>query len=619
MCTVLNHGSYTPENFVMDKFGVGHLAFGLTETRGLPIWNLEGSKIVAMTGTILNSEAEYKKLLNINPKTKYLSNNLEFILHGLMQDRKAVHNFLRALNGVFIIALYDVDDQELVIVNDKFGMKPLFYYYEKSKFLFASEMKALLCDEEIEREINWDGWHDRFAYGYLIGTKTLFKDIWALPNASILTLKNGKVSMEKYWSYNEIAVDRKHSERYFVNEGIKSIRQAIEKWTRHLNECVVFLSGGYDSRCITAYVKESTDINFETFTTKQSRSDGIYAEQVSKCLKINNTYIPLPRDMYERYFIKLVYLLDGACSSHDWIWIMPLIETFEEHRTNLDGIGGDVLLGGLYVSRRNLKNVHDDYDLASILDHELRCFARRPLGKYYHLIGSLRPPNAYDFFDNSLQAKLKPRKSSILKEVKTIRKDDNRVTVFIFKNRTKNLVSPGPSNLISIKMQNYFPFLEMNLVEFALSIPPKMKVPHKKLYCKILKKAFPRVMKIKSTNDLPACAKVLDEIEQRITAYLPAPILEVVQKIYDTPKTLLIKTEIDVKRIDYLITLLNNLTIPAFVKKNALIEYTREYLNRKMDPVFFLEPVVEFCVWYNLFVLGKSPKDLFASIYRHST
>jgi len=112
---------------------------------------------------------------------------------------------------------------------------------------------------------------------------------------------------------------------------------------------------------------------------------------------------------------------------------------------------------------------------------------------------------------------------------------------------------------------------------------------------------------------MPAHERVLDEVEQVITEYLPLSILKVVRKIYTTPKILLSKRKVDAKRINYLIALLNSLTIPTFVKKNALIEYTREYLNRKIDPTFFLEPVVEFCVWHNFFVLDKSPKDLVAS------
>lgn len=620
MSLTFDNRSYSQESFVMDKFGVGSLTCAVTETMKQPIWNSEGSKLVTMIGRIFNYETEDKKLLNTKPETEYPPDDPEFILHGLEHDKKSTRNFLRELNGVFNLATYDVNDKALLIANDKFGMIPLFYHFDKSKFIFASEIKALLCDDRIERKINWDGWHDRFAYGYLLGTKTLFKDIYALSNASILTFKNGKMNIEKYWSYDEIEIDREHSERYFVNEGIKFIRQAIRKWTQHLKKCVVFLSGGYDSRCIAASVKNFTDIGFETFTTQHTLNDEIFARKIAKCLKIENTRVPCPDDVYRRHFIKLVYLLDGACSSNPWIWIMPLIETIGEHGINLDGIAGDVLLGGLFVGRRNLKNVRDDCNLASTLDQELRSFVHGRLGCYYYLIESFRPPDAYDFFNNSLQTKLKPSISSISEEIKTIRKNDNRVTVFFLKNRTKNLISLGPNNLISTRMQNYFPFLDANLVEFALSIPPKMKVPHKKLYFRILRKAFPEVMEIKSTNDRPARAKILGEIEQLIVAYLPSSMLELTRKIRASAKILYSKKEIDVdvKKIDYLIALLNNLTIPAFVKKKALLKYTREYLDRNFDPSFFLEPVVEFCVWYNLFVLGKSPKDLLASTCRAS-
>jgi len=162
---------------------------------------------------------------------------------------------------------------------------------------------------------------------------------------------------------------------------------------------------------------------------------------------------------------------------------------------------------------------------------------------------------------------------------------------------------------MSRTMQNYTPFVESDLVEFGLSIPPKMKL-NKKMYSKILKKSFPDVMKINSTNDLLPHSEVLNRIELMIAQFLPTPILELSRKMLGTTKILLSKAEIDVKTIDYLTSLLTNLTVPQFIKKNALLGCTHEYLNGKIDPRFFLEPLVEFCVWYNLFILGKSPEEL---------
>jgi len=201
----------------------------------------------------------------------------------------------------------------------------------------------------------------------------------------------------------------------------------------------------------------------------------------------------------------------------------------------------------------------------------------------------------------------------VLEEIGTIGKNGDRVTAFDLQNATRNLISPCPNKLISLKMQNYFPFLEANLVEFALSIPPEMKIPNKKLYFKILKKAFPEIMKIKSTNDSPPHTRMFIEIVQTLTSYLPESSLEIARKIYATTKFVFSKRQIDTKKVNYLIALLNGLTIPSFVKKSALIGYAQEYSNRKIDPAFFLEPVVEFCVWYNLFVLGKPLEELVAS------
>jgi hypothetical protein len=145
-------------------------------------------------------------------------------------------------------------------------MKPLYYHYDQSSFVFASEVKAIIEDKKIEKEINWDGWRDFFSYGFLFGTKTLFKNVFALPKATILTLTTNEALFKTYWSYNQIRVDYESSEPSFVNKGEKLVRQAIERQTKDLEECIVLLSGGYDSRCIASCIKYFTDVNFETFT-----------------------------------------------------------------------------------------------------------------------------------------------------------------------------------------------------------------------------------------------------------------------------------------------------------------------------------------------------------------
>jgi asparagine synthase (glutamine-hydrolysing) len=610
MSSKLNTGDYAPESFVMDKLGFGILSFRSSETKEQAIWHIGGSRFTAIVGKVLDDETNTQRLLSSEPRTGRPPSGLELVLHGLQQEKEDLRCFLRKLDGVFILIIYDRNDKTLVIANDKYGLKPFFYYCGKSNFTFGSEVKALLCDDTIERKVNWDGWRDRLAYGFPLGTKTLFRDVHSLTNASLLTLEDGKTNIEKYWSYNEITINRENSKRYIVNGGIRFVRKALRKWTRNLEECVVFLSGGYDSRCIATCVRNFTDINFETFTTRQTLGDEIYATRIAKCLKVKNTYVPLPDDFYERYFVRVVYLLDGACSSSLWTWIMPLIESLGEHGVNLDGIAGDVLLGGFTLSWRNLRNIDNDCRLASTLDKERRSRARRSLGRYYYLIKSLRPPTACDFFDHSLQTRLAPGIHSILEEIKTIRKGCDRVTIFDLENVTRNYISPGPNNLISLRMETYFPFVETDLVEFALSIPPEMR--NKKLYFEILKQAFPEVMKIKSTNDVPPHKRVLAGIEQILASYLPESSLETAKKIYVTAEFLFTRRQIDVHKVDYLTNLLNNLTIPSFVKKSALLRCTQEFLKRRIDPSFFLEPVVEFCIWYNLFVLDKPLESLCA-------
>src|SRR3990170_8692047 len=375
MHSSLNHGSYGFDSFVTKGLGIGRLYSDIWCQDRQPIWNEDHSKFIVMAGKIFDYGMRRRELVARGHEFRHPRSDAEFILHGLEEWGD---DLIRELNGVFVLAVYDAEDRTLTIANDRYGMNPLYYHYDQSSFVFASEVKAIIKDKKVKKEINWDGWRDFFSYGFLFGTKTLFKNVYAFPNATILTLTTNEALFKTYWSYNQTMVDYESSEQSFVNRGAKLIRQAIERQTEDLEECSVLLSGGYDSRCIASSIKYFTDVNFETVTTLHPVGivDAILGIEIGRFLGVKNTYIPRPTNLVPKYLINKVFLLDGMCLEH--LWILPLIDYLKKGKVNFDGIAGDILLGGsvmrdfLTLSGGSLADVHDDRKFALMIHQGFR-------------------------------------------------------------------------------------------------------------------------------------------------------------------------------------------------------------------------------------------------------
>jgi asparagine synthase (glutamine-hydrolysing) len=592
MSSQLNPEKYWKSgNFVIENFGVGHIYSDVTVQDSQPVWNENHTKLIAMVGKIFDYETKKNELITKGHVFTYANSDAEFVLHGIEEWGE---KFLRDLNGFFIFALYDITEKSVLVVNDRFGAKPFYYYFKDSVFVFASEVKAVIKDDSVKKEINWEGWRDIFSYGFLLGTKTLFTSVHALPPAAVLKLgKSGddyRISLQQYWNYSDIKVDHDSSEQYFIEKGAVLLKQAILRQTEHMKECIVLLSGGYDSRFIASAIRQYTDVSFETMTTVSSDAyslknlfplilDPVLASEIARVLKIRNTFIPKIGDSYNRHLIEKVFLVDGMSLEHHWF--MPLVDNLGG-QVNFDGLAGDVLLRGGFLRKYNLPHVHNARNLASILDQQLRQRSATPI----------QTEIITDFFDNSIKEKLEPRIDSLLHEITSIKNQENIITIFAISNRTKNAISLMPNNIIGKRAICFFPFLDKDLLEFSLTIPKNMRTGM--LYVQMLTHMFPEIMQIPSTNFRARIS--LTSIRQwtRHFRVIPSVIVQLVTVSSSFRKKSL-----------HLLSLLDSLSIPPFVDVNKIKNKAQEYLRKGKNPLPFLDPITQFCIWYDLFCTNK--------------
>jgi asparagine synthase (glutamine-hydrolysing) len=169
---------------------------------------------------------------------------------------------------MYALALWDDRRKLLFLARDRMGKKPLYYWHRDGLFLFASEVKALLCHPAVSRELDWEALHHYLAFGYTPADRSIFAGIAKLPPAHTATLDRGNLSLHRYWSLPTGAS---------VTGPPASTTEIIARLRHELREAVrlrlesdvplgVFLSGGIDSSAIVASMREVTGQRIATFT-----------------------------------------------------------------------------------------------------------------------------------------------------------------------------------------------------------------------------------------------------------------------------------------------------------------------------------------------------------------
>lgn len=247
--------------YIKGNIGFGHRRFFYLSPQ--PILNENEKILIICDGEIYNFEELKDMLTNHRFKT---TSSIEVILH-LYEDYGV--DCVKQLSGMFAFVLWDSEKKRLFVGRDRFGGKPLVYTRYKDTFLFASDLKSILEDKEIPREIDPIAIHHYLSYGYIPNPWTIFKGIKKLPPASILVLENGNEKIERYWM-PVYKPKLKISEEEMCSEIIRLLRESTRIKVKSDLPLGAFLSGGIDSSTLVAMMAglmtqpvKTFSINFE--------------------------------------------------------------------------------------------------------------------------------------------------------------------------------------------------------------------------------------------------------------------------------------------------------------------------------------------------------------------
>lgn len=244
-----------------DGMTLGHNRLAILDVspRGAqPMWDAAREVVISFNGEIYNFQ-ELREALSKTYEFRSTSDT-EVLLYAY---REWGIECVKKLNGIFAFALYDTRTRSLYLARDHVGVKPLYYFWDSSRLIFSSEIKAILC-HDIPREVDRDAFNLFFHVLFVPEPHTMFQGIRKLPAGSYLRLSEGYIEIKKYWELRTGEVEESHRET--VDEIARVFRDSVERQLVSDRPVGVFLSGGIDSTAVLGRVAECSDKPVETFS-----------------------------------------------------------------------------------------------------------------------------------------------------------------------------------------------------------------------------------------------------------------------------------------------------------------------------------------------------------------
>jgi asparagine synthase (glutamine-hydrolysing) len=284
MCAALEHRGPDSRGLHVE----GRVGLGIQRLRVIdlehgdqPIYNEDRTIAVVLNGEIYNYRETRAELQRRGHEFR-TNGDTEVIVH-LYEEHGP--DCVRFLHGMFAFALWDGRREQLVLARDRVGKKPLFYSHRGESLSFASELVALMQDEEIPREVDHQAIDCFLSYQYVPAPLSAFRAVRKLPPASTMIFRDGEARIERYWRL-DYSQKRTVADRSELLEEIREhIRRAVRRRLIADVPLGAFLSGGVDSSAVVAAMARESSGSVKTFSIgfeNESFNEVEYARTVAR-------------------------------------------------------------------------------------------------------------------------------------------------------------------------------------------------------------------------------------------------------------------------------------------------------------------------------------------------
>src|SRR5712691_4097742 len=352
MCEAMVHRGPDDEGGIqLDGVTLGSRRLSIIDLEGghQPIHNEDSTVWVIQNGEIYN-HLELRKLLVAAGHKFTTQSDTEVLAHGYEEWGESL---VERLNGMFAFAVLDRRRRRMLLARDRMGIKPLHYAVDGKRLVFASELKCLLCDPVLRRDIDPVALDEYLALEFVPSPRSIVRGISKLPPAHTLEwwVGSGIHRVHRYWS--PTLEEENGSSGRTLDDECEELRTVLRESVR--KELIsdvplgVFLSGGIDSSAVTAMMSQlGTEVkSFSVGFAERSFDEAPYARQVADHLGTEHRELTLEPDMLLGLIPKLPTLLDEPLGDASIIPTYLLSEFTRRHvKVALGGDGGDELFAG---------------------------------------------------------------------------------------------------------------------------------------------------------------------------------------------------------------------------------------------------------------------------------
>ncbi len=510
--------------YIDDKTGIGHRRLSIQDTSyngNQPMSDETGRYTIVFNGEIYNYRALREEMMKDGDKF-FSGTDTEVLLKLYIKEGKAM---LDKLNGFYAFAIYDKLEKTTIVARDRFGIKPLFYYQDEDKIVFASELKSVLSFNII-KELDYTSIYQYLQFNYIPAPKTCLKNVNKLLPGHYIEIINKEVSIKQFYSLeNAVESSADHELNSFEDYSKELRKRLISSVQQRLVSDVPlgsFLSGGIDSSIISAIASKYSQ-KFKTFSIgyKDNKffDETKYADAVAKKHHTDHTSFMLSnKDLLAELENILDYIdepfADSSCIP---VYILSKL-TSKEMKVALSGDGADELFGGYNKYMAEYKVEHPGFKekLATSFDFLWKSLPQsrnsflgnkvRQLNKfseisklsekerYLRLCSYLMPNDVKNYFSPEATAKFNQqdfdnRQAEILKHfdsgsgIETVLRSD--IDLVLQNDMLYKVDTMSMANGLEVRV----PFLDHNVVELAHQMPTEYKIDGK-MKKKVLQYAF---------------------------------------------------------------------------------------------------------------------------------
>lgn len=349
MDTIIHRGPNSEGKYTDDSIGMGFRRLSIIDIAegSQPLYNEDERYILTFNGEIYNHVSIREKLEAAGHVFKTETDS-EVLIHGYEEYGSGLLSHLR---GMFSFVIWDKQEQALFGARDPFGIKPLYYYHENDLFVYGSEIKSIIKHPAIPHVLNEAALETYLSFQYSAMKETFFKGVFRLLPAHFFTLKDGKMTIQRYWE--PTFCEEPDTLDNYVDRIDDVVKESIKRHEMGDLEIGSFLSSGVDSSYITSCFSGTKAFTVGFSNKEYNEID--YAKSLCEELGIESYSKIISPDEYWEVLPKVQYFMDEPLADPAAVALYFVSELASKHvSVVMSGEGADEFFGGYNIYQEPL-------------------------------------------------------------------------------------------------------------------------------------------------------------------------------------------------------------------------------------------------------------------------